>query len=160
MIKNNMTMILDEVDKTILRLLQADGRLSNVDLARRINLSPPATYARMKQLEKEGYIRKFTTLIDREKAGFDLLCFIHIALQMHQLEQVENFRQQMGLIPEVLECHHITGEYDYLLKVVLRNRKDLERFVVDRITPIKGIARIHTSLVLTEVKTTTELPID
>jgi len=152
--------MLDDLDKTILRLLQAEGRISNVDLARRISLSPPATYARMKQLEKEGYIRKFTALIDREKAGYDLLCFIHVALQMHQLEQVERFRNQMQEIPEVLECYHITGEYDYLLKVVLHNRKDLERFLVDSLTPIPGVARIHTSLALTEVKTTTELPLE
>lgn len=160
MIKITQEMILDDLDKAILRLLQREGRLSNVDLARRISLSPPATYARLKQLEKEGYIRQFTALVDREKAGFDLLCFIHIALQMHQLEQVEKFRTLMREIPEVLECHHITGEYDYLLKVVLRNRKDLERFVVDRLTPISGIARIHTSLALTEVKTTMELPLE
>ena len=160
MIKNTSEMMLDDLDKTILRLLQADGRLSNLDLARQMNLSPPATHARLKQLEKEGYIRKFTTLVDRDKAGFDLLCFIHVALQMHQLEQVENFRTMIRQIPEVLECHHITGEYDYLLKVVLHNRKDLERFVVDRITPIQGIARIHTSLALTEVKNTTELPLE
>jgi len=160
MIKNTSEMTLDEIDKLILRLLQADGRLSNLDLARQINLSPPATHARLRQLEKDGYIRKFTTLVDREKAGFDLLCFIHVALQMHQLEQVDNFRNMMRQIPEVLECHHITGEYDYLLKVVLHNRKDLERFVVDRITPISGIARIHTSLALTEVKSTTELPLE
>ena len=152
--------MLDDLDKTILRLLQAEGRISNVDLARRISLSPPATYARMKQLEKEGYIRKFTALIDREKAGYDLLCFIHVALQMHELEQVERFRNQMQEIPEVLECYHITGEYDYLLKVVLHNRKDLERFLVDSLTPIPGVARIHTSLALTEVKTTTELPLE
>lgn len=160
MIKNTSEMMLDDLDKTILLLLQADGRLSNLDLARQINLSPPATHARLKQLEKEGYIRQFTTLVDRDKAGFDLLCFIHVALQMHQLEQVENFRTMIRQIPEVLECYHITGEYDYLLKVVLHNRKDLERFVVDRITPIHGIARIHTSLALTEVKNTTELPLE
>ena len=85
-------MILDDLDKAILRILQTEGRLSNVDLARRINLSPPATFARLKQLQKEGYIRKFTALVDHEKAGYDLLCFIQIALQMHQLEQVEKFR--------------------------------------------------------------------
>jgi Lrp/AsnC family leucine-responsive transcriptional regulator len=69
-------------------------------------------------------------------------------------------RAAMRDLPEVLECHHITGEYDYLLKVVIRNRKDLERFVIERLTPIRGIARIHTSLVLTEVKFTTALPLN
>lgn len=152
--------MLDETDKSLLRTLQADGRLSNVELARKINLSPPATLARLRRLEKDGYIRNYTAVVDREKAGYDLLCFIHISMQMHQLEQVENFRNLVREMPEVLECHHITGEYDYLLKVALRNRKDLERFAVDRLTPIPGVARIHTSLVFTEVKSTTALPLE
>jgi DNA-binding Lrp family transcriptional regulator len=152
--------MLDDTDKNALRALQADGRLSNVELARRIDLSPPATHARLRRLEADGIITGYTALLDREKAGFDLLCFIQISLQMHQLDQVEAFRELVRQMPEVLECHHITGEYDYLLKVVLRNRKDLERFVVDRLTPVPGVARIHTSLVLTEVKSTTALPIE
>jgi Lrp/AsnC family transcriptional regulator, leucine-responsive regulatory protein len=152
--------MLDDTDKKALHALQADGRLSNVELARRIDLSPPATHARLRRLEHDGYITGYTALLDREKAGFDLLCIIQISLQMHQLEQVEAFRELVRKMPEVLECHHITGEYDYLLKVVLRNRKDLERFVVDRLTPVPGVARIHTSLVLTEVKSTTALPIE
>lgn len=160
MIKNLQNTVLDETDKALLRALQADGRLSNVELARMINLSPPATLARMRRLEKDGYIRNYTAVVDREKAGYDLLCFIHISMQMHQLEQVENFRRLVRDMPEVLECHHITGEYDYLLKVALRNRKDLERFAVDRLTPIPGVARIHTSLVFTEVKSTTALSLE
>lgn len=160
MIKNSKNLILDRADKALLRALQTDGRLSNVQLARKINLSPPATHSRLKRIEKDGYIRQYTAVVDREKAGYDLLCFIHIAMQMHQYEQVDKFRKLMQKMPEVLECHHITGEYDYLLKVVLRNRKDLERFVVDRLTPIPGVSRIHTSLVFTEVKSTTSLPLE
>lgn len=160
MIKNISEATLDDVDKAMLRALQVDGRLSNVELARAVNLSPPASHARLRRLEKEGYIRQYTANIDREKTGYDLLCFIHVSLQMHELEQVEGFRQRARQMPEVLECHHITGEYDYLLKVVLRNRKDLERFLVDSLTPIPGVARIHTSLVLTEVKATMALPLE
>jgi Lrp/AsnC family leucine-responsive transcriptional regulator len=160
MIKNSQSIMLDKVDKSLLRALQADGRLSNVELARKISLSPPATHARLRRLEKDGYIRHYTAVVDREKAGYDLLCFIHISLQMHQVTQVEKFREATRKMPEVLECHHITGEYDYLLKVVLKNRKDLERFVVDKLTPIPGVARIHTSLVLAEVKATMALPLE
>lgn len=160
MIKNSKNLTLDNVDKSLLRALQSDGRLSNVQLARKISLSPPATHSRLKRIEKDGYIRQYTAVVDREKAGYDLLCFIHIAMQMHQYEQVDKFRKLIQKLPEVLECHHITGEYDYLLKVVLRNRKDLERFVVDRLTPIPGVSRIHTSLVFTEVKSTTALPLE
>jgi len=160
MIKSSENIMLDHVDKSLLRALQADGRLSNVELARKINLSPPATHSRLRRLEKDGYIRQYTAVVDREKAGYDLLCFIHISLQMHQVTQVEKFREATRKMPEVLECHHITGEYDYLLKVALRNRKDLESFVVGKITPIPGVARIHTSLVLVEVKSTMALPLE
>jgi Lrp/AsnC family transcriptional regulator, leucine-responsive regulatory protein len=160
MVKNTPESALDEIDKRLLRALQSDGRLSNVELARAVNLSPPATHARLRRLEKEGIIRQYAAVMDREKTGYDLLCFIHVSLQMHQLEQVEKFRQATRQMPEVLECHHITGEYDYLLKVALRNRKDLERFLVDRLTPIPGVGRIHTSLVLTEVKATMALPLE
>lgn len=149
----------DDLDKAILQLLQTEGRISNVDLAERVNLSPPAIHARLKRLEQRGYIRQYVALLDREKVGYDMLCFIHVNLQLHQPEQVENFRRVIQDLPEVLECHHLTGEYDYLLKVAVRNRKDLERFVVSRLTPIPGIARIHTSLVLSEVKATTVLPL-
>jgi Lrp/AsnC family leucine-responsive transcriptional regulator len=160
MIKNSQNLMLDDLDKSLLRALQSDGRLSNVELARMINLSPPATHTRIKRLEKDGYIRQYTAVVDRERAGYDLLCFIHISLQMHQVEQVEKFREATRNMPEVLECHHITGEHDYLLKVALKNRKDLEKFVVDKITPIPGVARIHTSLVLAEVKSTMALPLE
>lgn len=150
---------LDALDRAILKHLQADGSLSNAELARRINLSPPAVHARVKRLEESGYIRGYAALVDPEKAGFDMLCFVHISLQMHQPRQVEDFRAAVREIPEVLECYHVTGEYDYLLKVVIRNRRDLERFAIERLTPIPGVARIHTSLVLTEVKSTTVLPL-
>ena len=148
------------MDVQVLRELQADGRISNVELARRVNLSPPATHARIKRLQQQGYIKAAVAILDREKLGFDLLCFIQISLQMHQLEQVERFRQAVRQMPEVLECYHLTGEYDYLLKVVIRNRQDLERFVVGNLTPLPGVARIHTSVVFSEVKSATALPIE
>jgi DNA-binding Lrp family transcriptional regulator len=159
MIQYSSNNILDDLDKAILQLLQTAGRISNVELANQINLSPPAIHARLKRLEQRGYIRQYVALLDREKFGYDMLCFIEVSLQLHQSEQVENFRQIMQQMPEVLECHHVTGEYDYLLKIVVRNRAELERFVVKRLTPIPGIARIHTSLVLSEVKLTTALPL-
>jgi Lrp/AsnC family leucine-responsive transcriptional regulator len=151
--------MLDDLDRAILTILQTEGRLSNAELARRIHLSPPATFARLRRLEDGGYICQYTAILDRERIGYDMLCFIHISLQLHQPEQLESVRNAIRDLPEVLECHHVTGEYDYLLKVVIRNRKDLERFVVERLTPIKGVARIQTSLVLTEVKSTTVIPV-
>jgi DNA-binding Lrp family transcriptional regulator len=152
--------MLDSTDKLILEILQTEGRLSNAELARRVNLSPPATHARLRRLEEEGVIRGYAALLDREKSGYDMLCFVQISLQLHQPQQVQAVRDAIRDMPEVLECHHITGEYDYLLKVVIHNRKDLERFILERLTPVPGVARIHTSLVLTEVKATTALPVE
>ena len=150
---------LDDLDLSILRILQENGRLSNVDLASQINLSPPATYTRLKRLEKLGYIRDYVALLNWGKMGYDMICFINISLQMHQPDDVEKFRQRISNLPEVLECHHVTGEYDYLLKIAIKNRDDLDRFVMKQLTPIPGIARIYTSLALNEIKATTALPI-
>jgi DNA-binding Lrp family transcriptional regulator len=150
---------LDKLDEAILRELQANGRVSNVELARRVHLSPPAVHARVRRLEKCGLVRRYVALLDRELAGYDMLCFVQLSLQRHQPDQVRAVKEAIQKMPEVLECHHVTGEYDYLLKVAIRNRKDLDRFVVEQLTPVPGIARVHTSVVLSEVKATTALPL-
>jgi len=152
-------MTLDEIDRIILDGVQENGRISNADLARKVNLSPAATHTRLRRLEREGFIREYTARLDREKIGYDLLCFIQVSLMVHQFDQVQRFRETVLAMPEVLACYHITGEFDYLLKVVLRNRADLEQFVVNQLTPLPGVARLHTSLVLSEVKTADKLPV-
>jgi Lrp/AsnC family transcriptional regulator, leucine-responsive regulatory protein len=151
--------MLDELDIAILEILQTDARLSNAELARRVNLSPPATLTRVRRLEESGLIKTHVTLVDRRLAGYDMLCFVSVSLQLHDIEQVTGFREIVGEMPEVLECHHVTGDYDYLLKVVAHNTKDLESFLLKKLTPIPGVARIHTSLVLNEVKSNTVLPL-
>ncbi len=142
----------DELDRLILHELQQDARISNAELARRVELSPPATLARIRRLEKSGFIQGYTATIDRKLAGYDMLCFVFVSLQLHKTEQLTGFIQAIQTIPRVLECHHITGEYDYLLKVVARNTDDLEDFLVNHLTPVPGVARIHTSLALSETK--------
>jgi DNA-binding Lrp family transcriptional regulator len=150
---------LDETDLRILEILQREGRTSNVELSRQIELSPPAALARTRRLEEAGVIRRYAALLAPEAVGYDMLCFVHVSLQLHQSQQVEGFERSVREMPEVLECHHVTGEYDYLLKVAIRNRNDLKRFAVERLTPIPGVARIHTSLALNEIKSTTALPL-
>jgi DNA-binding Lrp family transcriptional regulator len=150
---------LDELDKAILRVLQNDGRISNADLARQINLSPPAAHARIKQLERKGYIQQYTALLNPEKVGYDMICFVQMALQAHQRKQVEAIRDTIQAMPEVLECYHLTGDFDYLMKVVIHNRQDLERFVLQRLTALPGVARVQTSIVLSAVKSTTIIPL-
>lgn len=158
MVEYSVQASLDETDRAILRLLQDDGRISNAEIARRVGLSAPACHARIKRLEEADVIRRYATLLNRELLGFDMVCFINVSLQLHQFEAVERFKELVQDMPEVLECHHITGEFDYLLKAVFRNRNELQEFVVNKLTPIPGMARINTSLVLTEIKATTQLP--
>jgi DNA-binding Lrp family transcriptional regulator len=160
MIEYSQDQVLDNIDKAILQELQTDGRVSNAELARRVNLSPPAIHARLKRLEEQGFIRQYVALLDREKVGYDMLCFVNMNLQLHQQEQIDTVRAAILDIPEVLECYSLTGEYDYLLKVAIRNRKDLERFVMHHLTKISGVHQVHTSIVLTELKSTTALPIE
>jgi len=159
MIINSHEIELDELDIAILDVLQKNGRIRNLDLAKEINLSPPATHARTKRLEQNGYIRDYVALLDWANMGFDMICFIQINLQTHQPEVVDNFRAQINKLPEVLECHHVTGDSDYLLKVAISDRESMEYFIVKRLTPISGVARIHTSIALSEIKSTTALPI-
>ncbi len=159
MIINSHEIELDELDIAILQLLQKNGRIRNLDLAQQINLSPPATHTRVKRLEEYGYIRDYVALLDWASMGFDMICFIQINLQTHQPEVVDNFRNKIIDLPEVLECHHITGDSDYLLKVAISDRENMEHFIVKRLTPISGVARIHTSIALSEIKSTTALPI-
>jgi DNA-binding Lrp family transcriptional regulator len=148
---------LDDTDRAILTELQNDSSISNVELARRISLSPPAVHARIKRLEELGYVRQYAAILDREKLGYDLLCLIHVTLEAHHMQNINQFRDAVIQMPEVLECYFITGEFDYLLKVAVRSRTELERFLMERLTPVQGIARIATSIVLTEIKFTTSL---
>lgn len=151
--------MLDDVDRALLHDLQQDARLSNAELARRVNLSAPGLQKRLRKLEESGVITHYVALIDREALGYDMLCFIQVTLQRHEPEAIRRFRSLVQAMPEVLECHHITGEYDYLLKVVVQNRKHLEQFLVETLTPVPGMDKIRTSLVLSEIKTTTAIPV-
>lgn len=150
---------LDDIDRIVLRHLQDDARLTNAELARRVDLSAQALQKRLRKLEKRGVIERYVTLVNREALGFDMLCFVQVTLRRHEPAAIARFRDVVQALPEVLECHHLTGEYDYLLKVVVRNRKHLEQFLVETLTPIPGMDKIRTSLVLSEIKETTAVPV-
>ena len=152
--------MIDNTDKIILQELQRDSRVSNADLARLVNLSPSATLTRVRRLEEQGYIEQYMTKLNRQKMGYDLLCFVSVGLQRHDAVQVAEFDEAIQKMPEVLECYHLTGDDDYLLKVVAKNTADLEKFLIHRLTPINGVARIHTSVVLSEIKVSNLMPID
>jgi Lrp/AsnC family transcriptional regulator, leucine-responsive regulatory protein len=155
-----MSKLLDETDYHVLRQLQNDARITSSELARRVKLSPPGLQRRLKKLEETGVIERYVTVVNREALGYDMLCFVQVTLQRHEPALVQQFRALVQCMPEVLECHHVTGEYDYLMKVVVRNRKHLEQFLMETLTPAPGMDKIRTSLVLSDIKTTTAVPLD
>lgn len=150
---------LDEIDRELLKYLQQDARVTQAELARRVNLSPPGLQKRIRKLEESGVISRYVTLLDWEAVGYDMLCFVQVTLQRHEPTAVSNFKTAVRHMSEVLECHHITGEYDYLLKIVVHNRKHLEQFILETLTPVPGMDKVRTSLVLSEIKQTTAVPL-
>lgn len=157
MIKSSAINELDLMDRKILSILQQNGRIRNAELAKLVHLSPPAVLGRVKRLENDGFIQSYVALVDKRKLGLDHLCFIELTLELHRYEQIQSILQTITSWPEVLECHNVTGEYDYLLKVAVENTEALEQFISRRMTPLEGIAKLHTSLVLKEVKATTAI---
>jgi Lrp/AsnC family transcriptional regulator, leucine-responsive regulatory protein len=151
---------LDELDRRILAHLQDDASVSSAELARRVDLSPAGLQKRVRKLQDAGVILRQVALLNREAIDLDLLCFVQVTLAHHQPDAVQGFRAAIQGMPEVLECHHLTGEFDYLLKVVVANHRELEHFLVDELTPAPGVDRIRTSIVLSEIKASTALPLE
>ena len=151
---------LDERDRAILRLLQENSRISSAELARQVNLSAPGLQKRLRKLEEKGTIDRYVTLVNREALGLDLLCFAQVTLAHHYPECISTFCDRVQSLTEVLECHHLTGEFDYLLKFVVVNHQYLEKLLREKISPIPGVDKIRTSIVLNEVKASTSLPLD
>jgi DNA-binding Lrp family transcriptional regulator len=145
----------DQLDRAILEELQANGRISVADLARKVYLSPPAVYQRIKRLERAGIIRQYVALLDREQAGLDVLCFIRLSFQKHTREQVAQVQAQIAALPQVLECYHTAGAFDMQLKAALADHRALERFLSEELMALPGIEKIETSIVLNEIKATT-----
>ena len=150
---------LDKTDRALLNEIQQDSRISNSELARRIKLSQPATHARLKRLESIGVVRQHVSLLDRDKLGLDLICFFQVRLEAHSEQALLRFEQEVKAFAEVLECHYLTGQFDYLLKAVFENRRALEQFERQRLTALSDVVQITTSVALSEIKMTTVLPL-
>jgi Lrp/AsnC family leucine-responsive transcriptional regulator len=155
-----MKIPLDEKDRQILTYLQEDARISNAELARRVNLSPPGLQKRLQKLEERGVIDRYVTLLSREALGYDMLCFIQVTMQRHEPTAISHFRLLVQDMPEVLECYSITGEFDYLLKIAVHNRKHLEHFLMEVLTPVPGMNTFRTFLVLRGIKETTAVSLE
>lgn len=154
-------MQLDKLDQRILRHLQQDGSISNLELAQRIGLSATPCARRVKQLEDAGIIERRVTLLNPSKIDLKLTALIQISMDRHTPERFEVFEKAVLVCPEVIECLLITGQAaDYLLKVVVPDMEYYQEFLLNKITRIPGVSDVHSSFVLRRVVSTTELPLN
>ena len=152
-------MNIDKFDRAILSALQNDGRISNVDLAGLVSLSESACLRRVRRLEEKGFIEKYTALLNQHQAGLAGNIFVHIALHREGLSELAAFEAAVQNLPEVMECYLMTGEFDYLLRVVVSDMADFERVHKESITRLPGVARVNSSVAIRTVRKTTELPL-
>ena len=152
-------MSLDKADKSILRILQTDARVSNVSLAEQIGLSEAACLRRVRSLEKSGYIDAYVGLLNPAAVGLPGIVFVEVTLHKEQQKDLEAFERAVRGVPEVMECYLMTGEFDYLLRVVIKDLEDFERIHRQALTSLPCVSRVLSSFALRAVKKQSELPI-
>lgn len=152
-------MKLDRYDKAILEALQRDGRISNVQLANLVHLSESACLRRVRALEDSGMIDRYAALISQTKAGLSGDVFVHIGLHREEQSELAAFEEAVKSIPEVMECYLMTGEFDYLLRVVVADMADFERIHKEALTRLPGVARVNSSVAIRTVQKKTALPL-
>jgi len=152
-------MQIDSFDRKILALLQADARLTNNDLSERVNLSPSQCSRRRQRLEEEGLIAGYRAILHREALGFSLVNIITVTLATHNRDNARRFADLIARLPQVQEAHALTGEMDYVLKVVVPDLKALSSFVNDVLLPHESVQHVKTAIVLDTLKETAALPL-
>ncbi len=150
---------LDQVDIRLLRALQADGRLSNAKLAEQLAISETPCWRRLKRLETEGFIQSYQANLNRKKLGYGVVAFVQVTLGNHAGEEPLQFEQLVTTLPEILSCHNVTGDCDYLLQIVASDLDAYGIFVRDKLRKLPGVTSIRSNLSLREVKTSAILPI-
>ncbi|HXV09153.1 MAG TPA: Lrp/AsnC family transcriptional regulator [Burkholderiales bacterium] len=150
---------LDAIDWNILVRLQSDARISNVELARQVGLSPSPCLNRVRALEVSGYISRYVTLLDAQRVGLKVSVFIQVTLEKQIEPVLERFEAAIRDRPEVMECYLMTGEADYLLRVVVPDLQALERFILNFLSRVPGVGNIKSSFALKQVKYQTALPL-
>jgi len=161
--ENFMTMpksTLDRIDCRILEALQDNARLANLELAERVGLSPSPCSRRVRILEQDGAIRRYATLVDPAAVGLPVSVFVSVSLEKQVESALQRFEEAVDSYPEVMECYLMTGDADYLLRVVVPDLQAYQRFLLDRLTRVPGVASIKSSFALKQVRYKTALPLD
>lgn len=146
---------MDATDKNLLQLLQKDSKQTTKQLSMQLNLSVTAVYERIKKLEREGIISQYVTLLNRNKIHKGFVVFCHLKLMQHTKEFISQFEKQVVLLDEVLECFHVSGDYDYILKICVGDMEAYREFMVTKLTTLQHIGSTHSTFMIGEVKNTT-----
>ena len=152
---------LDRIDKHILSLMQKNGRITNLELADQVGLSPTPCSRRVRRLEESGLIERHVTILNKEALGLNLTAIIGISMDRHTPDRFESFEKAISGMPEIIECSIVTGQTaDFLLKVVVRDMQHYEKFLLGRLTKLIGVTGVHSSFVLRDLVKNAPLPID
>jgi Lrp/AsnC family leucine-responsive transcriptional regulator len=151
---------LDRYDCVILRTLQHNGRASNVELSDQASLSAPQCYRRVRRMESDGIIRSYMAQVDPAAVGLGVVAFVNINIDREQFKQVRELEKAIRRFPEILECYTISGDFDYLLKVVAADLKALSGFLTDRLMQVPGVSGVRSMVCLEEIKAASPLPLD
>jgi len=150
-------MRLDAIDKKLINLLQDDSKQTTKQLSLQLNLSVTAVYERIKKLEKEKIIKKYVALINKNKIEKSFLVFCHLKLLQHSREFISTFEKEITQLHEVSECFHVSGDYDYILKIYVKDVQEYREFIITKLTAIKHIGSTHSIFTIGEVKNTTAI---
>lgn len=145
-----MLMIIDNTDRKILSLLQSNARMSNAELADKVNLSPTPCLRRLRKLEGSGLIRHYTAMLDQKQLGFTVSAYVFVNLEKNTKDNGRTFETAIGLLPEVLECSVVAGRHDYVLKVVARSLEDYDRFMKESLAEVTPIADLESMIILNQ----------
>lgn len=150
---------IDAIDKKIILALQGDGKISVSDLAERVGLSPSPCARRVRLLEEAGIVKGYSAVIDQSKVGLPISAFASIKLERQNEENLDRFGEAVSRWPEVVDCYLMTGQRDYLMRIVARDLESYERFLKEKLTRLEGVASIETSFALVQIKRSEALPI-
>jgi len=143
---------MDQVDKKILEIIQKEGRITKQELASRINLTPPATLERLRKLEKKGVIIGYKAIVDPAAMNRDMVAIVNVELSVHKRDAINKFTEEIANIPEILECYHISGTWDFMLKVAVGSMKEFEEFYLRKLTKLTGFSRSETAFIFRTLK--------
>ncbi|TAF78804.1 MAG: Lrp/AsnC family transcriptional regulator [Sphingobacteriales bacterium] len=155
-----MAMEIDKTDLNILKIMQENGRITNLQLSQNIGLSPAPTLERVRKLEQLGYIKSYHALVDEEKLGLGIKTFIQVSLDFHQNDTIQVFLHEIQAIKEITECHHVTGQCDFVLKAYVKDIKTYEQLIMQKISKIRVVKTFQTMMIMSTNKKEPIVPLE